>query len=248
MIEDRLRPPNREGGDHDRAAALYGAADNGAEHFGGISGVMLPIAVGGLDDHMVSFHAFVRIGHQRVAIASKIARKNDVASPPTDLGDRRTEYMAGTPEFEDCTFSDFRFDIKIDRGEELHRPLRVLHAVKGEGRLVLCESLPIGEVGILLIKKTAIFQDQFGHVARGVRGIDAAPKSVPNKLWQIPGVIEMGMRQNDRINARRLDRQRLPVEFTQIFQTLKQTAIHEDMLVATSEQMLRTSDGPRAAK
>src|SRR3546814_16869264 len=60
--------------------------------------------------------------------------------------------------------------------------------------------------------------------------------------------IEMGMGDNDCIEAGGRDRQRFPIEFTQIFHALKQAAIDQDALAVMLEQMFRTGDGSGGAK
>src|SRR3546814_9566500 len=58
----------------------------------------------------------------------------------------------------------------------------------------------------------------------------------------------MGMGENDCIDAGGRDRQRFPIEFTQIFHALKQAAIDQDALAVMLEQMFRTGDGSGGAK
>src|SRR3546814_19756641 len=65
---------------------------------------------------------------------------------------------------------------------------------------------------------------------------------------QIARVIEMGMGDNDCIDAGGRDRQRFPIEFTQIFHALKQAALDQDALAVMLEQMFRTGDGSGGSK
>src|SRR3546814_13618199 len=57
----------------------------------------------------------------------------------------------------------------------------------------------------------------------------------------------MGMGENNCIEAGGRDRQRFPIEFTQIFHALKQAAIDQDALAVMLEQMFRTGDGSGGA-
>src|SRR3546814_14789292 len=64
----------------------------------------------------------------------------------------------------------------------------------------------------------------------------------------IARVIEMGMGENDCIDAGGRDRPRFPIEFTQIFHALKQAAIDQDALAVMLEQMFGNGDGSGGAK
>src|SRR3546814_16961812 len=68
-----------------------------------------------------------------------------------------------------------------------------------------------------------------------------SPKAVTHEARQIARVIEMGMGENDCIDAGGRDRQRLPIEFTQIFHALKQAAIDQDELAVMLAQIGRAS-------
>ena len=83
------------------------------------------------------------------------------------------------------------------------------------------EFLAVGVFCILLLKITAVLEDQFGHVAGGRGGEDAAAKAVAHQLRQIAGMVEMGVGQDDGIDAGRLDRQWCPVQLAQVLQALE---------------------------
>jgi len=56
------------------------------------------------------------------------------------------------------------------------------------------------------------------------------------------------MRQHDRLDAGRIDRQRFPVALPQVLQTLKQSTIDQDPMTVDLQQMLGSGDGPCGAE
>lgn len=132
--------------------------------------------------------------------------------------------------------------------EEFEGVLGVADAVERKRRLVLRKALSIGVFGILLLEVAAVLQDQLGNVARRLGRVDSAAEAISNELGQIAGMVEVGMRQDDGVDARWRNRKCCPVEFAQVLQALEQAAIDQDALVAIGEEMFRAGDGSRTAK
>ena len=103
---------------------------------------------------------------------------------------------------------------------------------------MLRQVVPIEELGILLLEESAVHQNQLGDVPRCLRRVDPAAEAVPDEPGQISGVVKMGMRQNDGLDRVRLDRELLPVQFAQVFESLEQTAIDKDMTAVIGEEVL----------
>jgi hypothetical protein len=61
-------------------------------------------------------------------------------------------------------------------------------------------------------------------------------------------MIEVGVREDHRIDGVCGNRQRLPIPFTQLLQTLKQTAVDEHAVASCVEEMLGAGDGACGAK
>jgi hypothetical protein len=59
-------------------------------------------------------------------------------------------------------------------------------------------------------------------------------------------MIQVRVRQDDRINPRRIDGQRLPVPPTELLEPLKQAAIDQNPPAADLEQVLRPGDRARS--
>ena len=73
MIEERLRAPDREGGDDDGAAALHRSEDDLRQGLFRIGPVVPAIAIGRLDDQVVGVADSSRCDHHRIVVAAEIA-------------------------------------------------------------------------------------------------------------------------------------------------------------------------------
>ena len=66
--------------------------------------------------------------------------------------------------------------------------------------------MPVGVVGILLLQIASIRQEDFAKVGGGLRTENRSTKAIPDKRGQISAVVDMGMRQDDRIDGTGIDR------------------------------------------
>jgi hypothetical protein len=58
----------------------------------------------------------------------------------------------------------------------------------------------------------------------------------------------MRVREDDRVDVARLDRERLPVSFAKFLETLKKTAVDQHPVGAGIKKMLGAGDGPGGPK
>jgi len=65
---------------------------------------------------------------------------------------------------------------------------------------------------------------------------------------KVSAMIEMRVRQDDRVNRIGAERERAPVALAQLLQPLKQSRVNEDAVAAGVEKMLRTGDRAGGAK
>ena len=68
---------------------------------------------------------------------------------------------------------------------------------------MLGEALAIGVFGILLVEKSAILEDQLGHVTRRRGGIDPTLESIAHQSREIARMVEVGMGEHHGIDAGR---------------------------------------------
>ena len=110
------------------------------------------------------------------------------------------------------------------------------------------KALAVRKVSVLLLQPGTVEQDQLGHVARGLRAVDFAAEPVQYQSRQVAAMVEVGMGQHHRIDVARRHVQALPVEFTQVLQSLEQATIDQDACVATGEQVLGAGDSAGSAE
>ena len=105
------------------------------------------------------------------------------------------------------------------------------------GRPVLVE-----ECRVTLLQVRTVPQDDLRDGGSRRAGVDPAGESFAHQPGQITGVVKVGVRDHDGVDARRIDRQWLPVEFPKVLHPLEQAAIQQDSLLAALQQVLGTRD------
>src|SRR5574338_765686 len=81
-----------------------------------------------------------------------------------------------------------------------------------------------------------------------MRADDWPTKAVAHERREITRVIEMGVRENDRVDLVRCNRELGPIALAQQLEALEQTAIDENPMAACVDQMLRSGDGAGGAE
>ena len=109
-------------------------------------------------------------------------------------------------------------------------------------------SLFVGSLRVLLLKARRVGQDQRAEISRRRRREHLAAEALSDEPRQVAAVIEMGVRQNDGVDASGIDGERRPVPETELFETLKETAVDENAVLAEIEEMLRSRDRSGGAK
>ncbi|MCY1298507.1 hypothetical protein D9M70_479970 [compost metagenome] len=247
-VDQGLRAAHGEGGDHDSAAALHGAVDDGAQRFDGIGGVVAPVAVGGLNDDVIGSRNGFGVVHDRVAVAAEVAGEDHAHSAHVDLRGGRAKNVPGAAQGQFRAAGQGGRLVQGDVRKAPHRPFGVDNTVERQRRRMLGEALAVGEFGILLLQIGAVQQDQFRDVAGCGGGMDAALESVCHQPRQVAAVIQMGMGQHDRVDVGGRDGQALPVELAQVLQALEQPAVDQQAGVSVAQQVLGSGDGAGAAK
>jgi hypothetical protein len=117
-----------------------------------------------------------------------------------------------------------------DRPELSERRLCVLHRIEGKGRLVSGEAALVGVSGILLLQMPGVPQQHLAEGGGRLGTHDRSVESVLDEQGEGTGMIEMGMGQDDRRNAGRLHRKFLPIHFSERPDSLKKTAVDENLM------------------
>ncbi len=128
------------------------------------------------------------------------------------------------------------------------RGVRVGFREKRHRRRVLRKAMPVGETGVLFLQPAGVGQHQRTQVGRARGAEDSAVKTVGDETWQQAGVIDVRVREDDRVDRRGMNRQRPPVAAPQFLQSLKLTAINEETTTIDLEQVLRAGNGTGGAE
>ena len=102
-------------------------------------------------------------------------------------------------------------------------------------------SLPIRALRIFFLQLRGVRKHDAREIRGGRRAEDAALEALRDQPRQIAAVIEMRVRQDDRLDRVSANGQRLPVALAQVLQSLKQPAIDEDAVTVHFEEMFRSS-------
>ena len=84
---------------------------------------------------------------------------------------------------------------------------------------------------------------------RGRCGAEGWPgKALPGQQRKIAGVIEMGVREQNRIDPMGIGREAFPIAQAQRLEALKQAAIDQQSMVGTLNEVLGAGNGSSAAQ
>jgi len=103
----------------------------------------------------------------------------------------------------------------------------------------------IGERRVFLLQPAGVGQDDLAQILRAQRAEHAAAETLRHEARQIPAMIEVRVRQDNRVDGRCLDRQVLPVPQAQLLQALKKPGVHHDPRAIGFDQVLRPGDRSR---
>ena len=98
--------------------------------------------------------------------------------------------------------------------------------------------MPVGVPGIFFLDVRRIGEHQGAEVACAGGAEDSALEALRDEPRQVAAVVEVGVGEDDRVDARRVDRQRLPVPFAQLLEPLEQPAVDQHTVCARLDQIL----------
>ena len=197
-----------------------------------------PIAVGGFDQQDVRLADRRGIGKDRPSVAAEIAAEQNRSCRRPARERRKTQQMSRVDEFDFYTGDDWHGAVVANRLQPVERAsgidLRVERLRGDVLRVAVLVRLP----RILFLNVRRIREHERAQVVRARSAEDAAPKALADQPRQVPTVIEMRMREDDRVDPRRLERKRRPVAMPQLFEPLKEAAVDEKPVAADIEEML----------
>ena len=106
----------------------------------------------------------------------------------------------------------------------------------------------VGLPRVLFLNATCVREHELGKIL-GPRSAEDSPPIAPrDKARQVSHMVQMGVRQDDRIQALGRNRKLIPVSETQILEALKQSAVEQNLLTAVFEKVFGPCDGARSTK
>ena len=211
-VHDLLRPPHAEGGDEEFAAFLHAGVFHDFQetlHFVRLQ-LVFAVAVGGFAEEVIA-------GRHRLGVAEDGAvRPADVSGEPE--GGRRTvlafnaqrhagaaQDVARVAVLEVNVFGD-PFPAVVGQADEaLHGRFYVRPHVE---RLLGFTVLPVFFVvvfRILFLDESRVQQQNGAEAARSVGGVDLTAKAVFYQLRHPAGVVDVGVAEDEAVNALRLE-------------------------------------------
>jgi len=235
-------------GRHDHhAAARGGAHDHIGKRVRAAIVAMGSIAIGRLDHQHVAGLDDRRRLHQQVVGTADVAGEQQRTPPAADFQRASAEDVAGMAQPQ-LQAAKVERPVERQRLEVAQGLPRVILGVQRQCRVVLRGLVPVRKGGIVFLQVAAIGQQQFAQCDRGRRGPHAAAKSLPHQQRQRARMVEVRMGQDHGIQARRIDRQGLPVQQAQVLVALEQPAIDQQPAARMFEQVFRSGHGAGCAK
>src|SRR5262245_21554279 len=108
--------------------------------------------------------------------------------------------------------------------------------------MMLGKAMTVGKLGVFLLQMSAIRQKDSAEISGRVRTESRSIKAPLDQQRQIAGMIEMGMRQEDRGDPSGINRQRRPILQAQRLETLKQTTVDETGAAVFTQRVFRTGN------
>ncbi len=108
--------------------------------------------------------------------------------------------------------------------------------------------MAIGVFRRTFLQVARVRQENSAKIARGRGAEYPALETMFHQQWQIAGMIEMRVSEDDSIDRTHVDRQRRPVAQAQLLETLEQTAIYQNPVMIRLQQIFRAGDGANRAK
>src|SRR5258708_14186322 len=102
------------------------------------------------------------------------------------------------------------------------------------------EVVPVRERRVFFLETAGIGQDDLAEILRPLRTEHAAAEALRDQPRQVAAMIEMRVREDDRLDAGSRNRQILPVPLAHLLQPLEQPGIDHDSRAVRLSEALRT--------
>ena len=213
-----------------------------------VVGLVQPVAVGRLEQQHVGALDRRRVRQHGPAVAAEVAAEQHrlVADPESRVG--RPEQMTGIDELDLHAGHDRHRTVVADRLKLRQRPRRVELGIERQRGRVLRIAVPVRLARVFFLNVRGIGQDERAQIARARRAEDAAAESAGDQPRQVAAMIEVRMRQDDRVDPPR-DRSEARPSSVRAAPSAPETARNPPARGDPQvQQMLRPGDGAGGAE
>ena len=216
--------------------------DHLGESLAGVYFVSRPVAIGRLEQQRVYVRSGSRRKEQRVGRPAQVAaaehRPFTARRRHSDPRPGRAQDVPGASEGEvDVARQRHRLTDRR-RSEHSAHLLDVGLGVERQGRPVLAPAIGVGVQRLLFEQVGAVGEDDLGQPRRRFGGIDRAGPSVPGQHREVPGVVQVGVGQDDRVEVVEVEWHRSPVAAAQTRQSLEHPAVDQQLARPVSTRNL----------
>ena len=143
-----------------------------------------------------------------------------------------------------------QLDTLTESGRPEHREgeVRVGRGVERERGMVLGVTLAVGVVRLLLLEPSRVLEHDLGQLGGRGGAEHRAGEAVAGQGGQVPDVVEVRMGHHDRVDARRIHRERRPVAEPELLVALEHPAVDEDAAVTVLDQEPAAGHGAGGAE
>ena len=214
VVEHDLGPADREGGDHDVSASVESLGDDIRQILYHICVVFLmdPVTIGGFHDHIVCFRCIFRVFKERLHLISDVTGKYDlllrISLLQPQLDTRRSQKMAYVSKAEADPVTHREYLVIGIFHEQFDRFYGILHSID---RLIslsvdLSLCLLVAPLRLHLLDVRRILEHDIAETGRRSGRNDLPPESVAIQFGKHSGVVNMRVRQKDKVYFRRGNR------------------------------------------
>ncbi|OPY91198.1 MAG: hypothetical protein A4E73_02156 [Syntrophaceae bacterium PtaU1.Bin231] len=252
-IDELLGPLHGKGGDDDLLTASV-AEGNGFGQFVQALRFILVIAVsvGGFQEEDVGLLHDRRVFHHQLRTPADVAGKDDLPPRPSffdpDLQERRPEDMSRVLEDDPDSRGGLEGGPVVDDPEKGKRIQGVLcrveriHPVRAEAKPLAAFPLRFH-----LLDMGAVQQHDLQQIPGRGRRIDAAPESILDHPRQEPGVVDMGVGHQEKIDFLRLVDRQVPIPFLDLGAALMHPAVDREPFSPAFDNEAGAGHGPGGA-
>ena len=209
--------------------------------------------IGGFALHWSGMYDLARNG-SLIANAANVPSKEHLTALTIylqrDFRHARSQDVGGGSETEGQFRGEPNRFADLHRLEILQRILRLFKRVQRQGRGVLGLSGLVIEIRIFFLQVAGVGQDDSTEIDRGRRSVDGSAKALFDEARNPAAVIEVGVREEDRINLPARNRRFTPISLAPFLGALEEATVNEELKtllpagITGVDQVLRTGDRP----